>query len=481
MHHLITRVAAHSSSVLNKKKMLPRYDAADAIAHHDTFSRVLLFMAQAGFDADVRLALLACKAAATHEFIWELLILKGNSCVHQAAASGNVSRLEWMLNRGGKLYAVDKDGATLLNAAGSAEVASYLLDAARGDARADLTTIDKKCRIPLHCAIERGQIGVVTALLDAGAQIDSRVGCAKGVTTDKGWTPLMLACKHGHVDIARLLLDRGCGAAKLFGYGKEDALAIACRTGPPEMVELLLLRGGYDVNAQRPATRMRPIEIACEAGREDVVRFLLAYPKIRATNIEGSCGETLLFYACGTDASASFLEFLLASGCGKVDSDAFMGTMPLMRAAELGHAEQVRCLLDAGADVNYRQLLGRTALECAAVGGHDVIVSLLLERGATVSVVSSPYRDTPRHVPADDPPTTDTSRLASSLARQNGHAALAGRLEALERAARDAGAAADASESGPSTAAQAALDVSPTTSGPADVSAASQPAGDSTA
>jgi ankyrin repeat protein len=61
------------------------------------------------------------------------------------------------------------------------------------------------------------------------------------------------------------------------------------------------------------------------------------------------------------------------------------GITPLMAAAQAGHTETVRTLLDAGADVNARRgggAKGRTALIDAAGAGHAEIVRLLLGKGA---------------------------------------------------------------------------------------------------
>jgi hypothetical protein len=51
----------------------------------------------------------------------------------------------------------------------------------------------------------------------------------------------------------------------------------------------------------------------------------------------------------------------------------------------MGNVENVRALLDGGADVNYANHKGVTALQKAALKGYAGIVKLLLERGADVN------------------------------------------------------------------------------------------------
>jgi ankyrin repeat protein len=53
-----------------------------------------------------------------------------------------------------------------------------------------------------------------------------------------------------------------------------------------------------------------------------------------------------------------------------------------MEAAAAGQAEVARILLDAGADVDARDRLGRTALDMAEAAGQAGLVRLLRSRGA---------------------------------------------------------------------------------------------------
>ncbi|KAL1869024.1 hypothetical protein Plec18167_008027 [Paecilomyces lecythidis] len=56
----------------------------------------------------------------------------------------------------------------------------------------------------------------------------------------------------------------------------------------------------------------------------------------------------------------------------------FMGLgTPLHRAAELGKIDVVRYLISQGADVNIKDAMGQTALDCAAKHGCSDIVDLL--------------------------------------------------------------------------------------------------------
>lgn len=71
----------------------------------------------------------------------------------------------------------------------------------------------------------------------------------------------------------------------------------------------------------------------------------------------------------------------------------------LALAAQHGHAEIVRLLLDAGEDPNRYNPAGNhahsTPLHQAALAGHDAVVRLLVERGARLDIQDTIYRGTP--------------------------------------------------------------------------------------
>jgi ankyrin repeat protein len=71
----------------------------------------------------------------------------------------------------------------------------------------------------------------------------------------------------------------------------------------------------------------------------------------------------------------------------------------LVLAAQLGHPEVVRLLLDAGEDPNRFNPPGNhahcTPLHQAAVSGHDAVVRLLVEHGAHLDIRDTIWHSTP--------------------------------------------------------------------------------------
>ena len=71
----------------------------------------------------------------------------------------------------------------------------------------------------------------------------------------------------------------------------------------------------------------------------------------------------------------------------------------LLRAAARGNLNQVRRQLDEGADIDYRDEVGQTALALAAQNGHVPVVQELINRGAAINVLRTDGR-TPLHMAA---------------------------------------------------------------------------------
>lgn len=87
---------------------------------------------------------------------------------------------------------------------------------------------------------EKCSVGPATVLLDHGASVD--------VTSQYGWTPLLIVAKRGDVELAELLLSRG---AEVNARTKDELtpLMLAATQGHPGMVQLLLDKGA-DPNAK---------------------------------------------------------------------------------------------------------------------------------------------------------------------------------------------------------------------------------------
>lgn len=122
------------------------------------------------------------------------------------------------------------------------------------------------------------------------------------------------------------------------------------------------------------------------ASRGDLAALRRLVGEDRAlANVTGDGGWTPLHLA----AQGGHLElarFLLESGANvHLRSSNPLENQPLHAAAAGGHASLVRLLLENGARVNARERSGWTALHGAAQAGDEALTELLLEHGADVS------------------------------------------------------------------------------------------------
>ena len=79
---------------------------------------------------------------------------------------------------------------------------------------------------------------------------------------------------------------------------------------------------------------------------------------------------------------AEAVKKLLTKGSVVNTKDELLGRTPLIMAAMGGHGEIVRILLDKGADVHQVDMEGWTAMRYAVAYGHGDIIKMLAEAGA---------------------------------------------------------------------------------------------------
>ncbi|MGH8056504.1 MAG: ankyrin repeat domain-containing protein [Candidatus Entotheonellia bacterium] len=109
------------------------------------------------------------------------------------------------------------------------------------------------------------------------------------------------------------------------------------------------------------------MHLAAMRGHAPVVQVLLRVGALAEATMLG--GRTLW-------SSATPLELITVDG-----------VTPLLAAAEAGHLQVVRLLVDAGADVNRADATGFTPLMGAVGAGHRKMVAYLLQRGARPDAV----------------------------------------------------------------------------------------------
>jgi ankyrin repeat protein len=226
---------------------------------------------------------------------------------------------------------------------------------------------------PLHYAAFSGMHDIATFLIVEHA-LDVN---AWGFYEDE--TPLDVAMRRGHVEVARVLLEHGADreARDLLGW---SPLERASEGGHVELVQVLL-EYGADVNA-RDELGCTPLFWASDLGKPASVRALIKHgADVKASDKDN---QTPLHRA-GTEEVA---QILLEHGA---DANALESRnwTPLHVASVLGRAGVVRVLLEHGADANARDADNATPLHLASVSDDQDeeeldVIELLLQYGSDI-------------------------------------------------------------------------------------------------
>jgi ankyrin repeat protein len=283
----------------------------------------------------------------------KLLIEKGaDVSLHSAAGFGDLARVKSLIEEGANVNAENLKG-------------DAPIDIAMMSNRKDVVEllIEKGAELSMHVAAYLGDIDKVKSFIETGTSVNVELG--RG-----GRTPLYLAVKNKHKDVAKLLIDKGADVSSI------HLLYYASWYGYRDFVELFIQKGA-DANSKNWGES--PSHYAVWGGHADILELLLAHGA--DPDVKDRWAWSLLHHTAGS-GSTDMTRLLLDNGAdvnAKTDKG---GETPLHGAVEKGHAAVAKLLIIHGADVNAKDNQSQTPLSLAKDKGHTKIVELLRKHGA---------------------------------------------------------------------------------------------------
>jgi len=317
---------------------------------------------------------------------------RGQTHLHIAAESGDESALRGMLACTDQIESRDEKGWTPLHIAafkGQVIPVRLLLECG-----AAVDALDNSERSPLMIASDEGHCDVVKELIQRGADVN--------LSSQNAWCPLNQALLARRIDTVKILLKSGAnpnghdkfgfapllvasdddqlvglliaaGADHRSGlFGKTTTLHFAARRGNLPLVERLL---ALNMPVDLPdGSAVTPLSEAIEGQEEAVVSRLLSLGANPNHVMETTWTCVLQAAKIG---NVNILKLLLQHGADKHSFCRPEKWTALHIASSEGHRLAVKLLLDAGWEVNVRDVTGATPLDLAGDAGHTAIVEIL--------------------------------------------------------------------------------------------------------
>lgn len=216
----------------------------------------------------------------------------------------------------------------------------------------------------------------VEALLSEGLNTDMRDEC--------GNTPLHIAAKGGHTQVAVVLLNFNANTC-LVNYTEMTPLFCAAQYGHTTVAKRLVeaTENRFYLINEPDENGITPLVAAATHGETSMVEYLLSCEELQVDATDNS-GRTAL-HAAVLQCEQGIISMLLMAGANPRTCDHLLST-PLMSAAVRGSESVIESLLSHGADVNVISHEGGTALQMAVRMNFVRVAQILIEAGANLNV-----------------------------------------------------------------------------------------------
>jgi ankyrin repeat protein len=348
------------------------------------YRTTVLTSAIAGGSTDIVALLLAHGSEVNH------LTKNGYTPLMEAAGRGNAGMVQFLIKRGANPAQLREDGKDALFLAASNGNGEMVQLLAKEGCKVD--GVDSDGNTPLLMASMRGSLAAVQALVECGADLNAAGQNRYGITplTTAAWRKPHK--QEDYVGIIRYLISRGAKLDVPDGSGNTSIMA-AAKVGAAENIRALVA-GGVDVKAPGSDVAKAFLGAVHDSRYETVAAFLEL--GLNPDSCRPASKEELspLFYAVQVNRNEKMVKLLLDAGSDPnatrrflpICSGFIVGTPPepreieqsvLIAAVQSNNPAIVKLLVAAGANADYRDTDGKTALDRARELKLEQIVEIL--------------------------------------------------------------------------------------------------------
>ncbi|WP_353287768.1 ankyrin repeat domain-containing protein [Wolbachia endosymbiont (group B) of Gerris lacustris] len=295
--------------------------------------------------------------------------------------SGDLSKVQDLVNQGASLDIQSEDGLTLLHFAfinNRLDIAGYLIKEG-----VDINVRDNDGATCLHYVSRFGRLNAVKYLISKGADIDAEDSNDR-TPLDVADSSIIKILRQAHLDKELLITVQSSDLERIKsliaqGVSKDEhgAYYFAWIGNLGTVKFIVENEGGVNVTDKYGCTLLH---WAARGGHLEIVKFLLE--KGANINARSILGRTPIHVAAINNRK-NIVEFFISKGADINDADKD-GWTPLHWAASRGNLEVTKFLVEKGANINAENVFGRKPIHRAAEDNHKNIIDFLLSKGVSV-------------------------------------------------------------------------------------------------
>lgn len=290
------------------------------------------------------------------------MAFNGNSLLFHAISFNQFELLKELVIHGAEINQPNKDGHFPLHIATemrNVKMIKFLITYG-----ANINQIDQEGVSPLYLAVVHGSVEIVKLLITYGANVNQ--------TAENGWSLLNVAVSKNSLEIGKLLITHGASinqTNKLY-----SPLYLAAKHGFFDIVKLLVIHGA-EVN-QPTQNNGFPIEIAVKNGHLNIVEYLL----LHGANVDQRNSDNFPLISIAARHGNLEITMLLISHGAKINQIMRDEFSPLYLAVRNKHLEVTNLLVSYGANVNQTDNAGQSPLFIGVRNKDESIVKILLKQ-----------------------------------------------------------------------------------------------------